>query len=351
MKYQGFSRARRSQKRRMWEVPTNARTVAWPPVPAAPTVCVVVPARNARTTVAGCIRSVAAQELDAVWEAVLVDDGSSDGTPELARAAASDAGLDLRVIHQEPAGPAAARNRGVAESTASVLAFLDSDCFPARGWLRAGVEALEAADLVQGRVTPDPDFVRGPFDRTLHVTRPSPLFESANLFVRRELFDRVHGFEAWLDPEVGKAVAEDVWFGWRARRAGARIGFAPDALAHHAVFREGAVAHVLERRRLAHFPALAAKVPELRDEFFFGRWFLTARTAAFDAAVAAVLAAGISRSPLPLAAAAPYAALLLREAAAWRRLGPQVAVVHLAADSVGFASLVRGSLRRRALVL
>jgi glycosyltransferase involved in cell wall biosynthesis len=320
-------------------------------VPEAPTACVVVPARDARATIARCIRSLAAQRLDAGWEAVLVDDGSSDGTVELAEAAASDGGLDLRVIRQERAGPAAARNRGAAESAATALAFLDSDCFPAPGWLHAGLEALRAAELVQGRVTPDPGFVRGPFDRTLHVTGPSPLFESANLFVRRELFERVRGFEAWLDPEVGKAVAEDVWFGWRARRAGARIAFAPDALAHHAVFREGALAHVLERRRLAHFPALAAKVPELRDEFFFGRWFLTARSAAFDAAVAAVAAARVSHSPIPLAGAAPYAALLLREAATWRRLAPQVAAARLAADAVGFASLVRGSVRRRALVL
>lgn len=321
-------------------------------MPAAPTVCVVVPARDARATIARCIRSIAAQELDAGWEAVLVDDGSSDGTPELAEAAATSAGLALRVIRQTAAGPAAARNRGVAESTtASALAFVDSDCFPAPGWLRAGVEALRAADLVQGRVTPDPDFIRGPFDRTLHVTGPSPLFESANLFARRELFDRLNGFEAWLEPDVGKAVAEDVWFGWRARRAGARIAFAHGALAHHAVFREGALAHVLERRRLAHFPALAAKVPELRDEFFFGRWFLTPRTAAFDAAAAGVLAAAMSRSPLPLSTAAPYTALLLREALAWSRLAPQVAAVRLAADAVGFASLVRGSLRRRALVL
>ncbi|MGH2838860.1 MAG: glycosyltransferase family 2 protein, partial [Thermoleophilaceae bacterium] len=200
---------------------------------------------------------------------------------------------------------------------------------------------------VQGRVTPDPEFVRGPFDRTLHVNGPSPLFESANLFVERALFDRLGGFEAWLEPEVGKAVAEDIWFGWRARRDGERTAYAPDALVHHAVFRHGAISHVLERRRLAHFPAIAAKVPELRDEFFFARWFLSPRTAAFDAAVLALLSR--RRAALPLAL--PYVWMLASEARAWGPLARQVAPVRLAADAVGFIALARGSLKRRSAVL
>jgi glycosyltransferase involved in cell wall biosynthesis len=309
-----------------------------------PQVAVVIPARDARATVERCIRCLAAQDLEQPWEAVLVDDGSSDGTAEAAQAVAAESGLKLRVERMAGEGPAAARNRGAAVTDAPALAFLDADCFPEHGWLRAGQRALEGADLVQGRVVPDPAFTRGPFDRTLHVDGASPLFESANLFVAREWFDRAGGFDAWLEPEVGKAVAEDVWFGWCARRAGARTAFAADALAHHAVFREGAVAHVLDRRRLAHFPAVAARVPELRREFFTARVFLNSRTAAFDLAMAGMVC---RRRSLAL----PYLAMLLAEALPWGRLAPQVVPVRLAADAVGFASLVRGSIRRRSVVL
>ena len=316
-------------------------------VPPGPAIAVVIPARNAAATIARCVRCVARQRLDAAWETVLVDDGSDDATVAQAAAAAADAGLELRVERLEASGPAAARNRGAEVTRAPALAFLDADCFPAPGWLAAGLAALDGARLVQGRVEPDPDFARGPFDRTLHVAGPSPLFESANLFVARTLFERLRGFEEWLAPEVGKAVAEDVWLGWRARRAGERTAFAPAALAHHAVFREGAVAHVLERRRLAHFPAIAARIPEIRSDLFFGHWFLSRRTAAFDLAVVAL--ATRRRGALPLAA--PYAWMLLGEALAWRGLAPKVIPVRLAADAVGLIALARGSLRRRSLVL
>jgi len=327
--------------------PRKGASVALGGVPPGPQIAVVIPARDAAATVARCVACVARQQLDAPWRAILVDDGSSDDTASVAAAAAKQAGLDLRVERLPAAGPAAARNHGASLTDAPALAFLDADCFPAPGWLAAGLRALERAPLVQGRVVPDPEFVRGPFDRTLHVSGPSPLFESANLFLAAELLERLGGFESWLEPQVGKAVAEDVWLGWRARRSGARTAFAPDALAHHAVFREGALAHVLEQRRLAHFPAIAARIPEIRGELFFARWFLSRRTAAFDLAALAL----VTRRRAALALALPYLWMLLGEALPWRRLAPRVIPVRLAADAVGLIALVRGSLRRRSPVL
>ena len=307
-------------------------------------IAVVVPAQNAMATVERCVRSLAAQELDEPWEAVLVDNASADGTGDAARRAAEESGLDLKVVAGPGLGPGLARNAGAAATTAPLLAFLDSDCFAAVDWLSRGVEALAGRDLVQGQVRPDPDFVRGPFDRTLHVTGPSPLFESANLFVRRELFERLGGFQDGIEGHDRRPFGEDVWFGWRARRGGAAIDFCSEALAHHAVFREGAVAHILERRRLSHFAEAAARVPELRRELFFARVFLSPRTAAFDLALLGL----VSRRR---ALALPYLCLLGREAVAWRTLAWKVAPVRLAADAVGFSALVRGSLKRRSAVL
>jgi hypothetical protein len=108
---------------------------------------------------------------------------------------------------------------------------------PAPGWLRAGIDALRHADLVQGRVLPTPEARPHPLDRSLWVERESCLFESANLLLRAELFQVLGGFEELVE-SGGRPIGEDVWLGWRARRMGAKIAFSSDALVWHAVFRQ-----------------------------------------------------------------------------------------------------------------
>jgi len=309
-----------------------------------PAVSVIVPARDAAPTLARALACVAAQDVD--HELIVVDDGSADATAALARERGA------RVLAGTGAGPAAARNLGAAEASAGALAFLDADCFPAPGWLSAGLRSLEGADLVQGAVRGDPNVERGPFDRTLWVTDAWGLFESANLFVSRAAFARLGGFEGWLGQATAKELAEDTWLGWRARRAGMRTAFAPDALVHHAVFARGARGYVAERARLRFFPALARRIPELRTDLFFARAFLNRRSAAFDLALAGGVAAAAARHPALVAAAAPYAALALADARRWgRRALPAVLAANVAADAVGAAALAYGSAQARSLLL
>jgi glycosyltransferase involved in cell wall biosynthesis len=297
---------------------------------------VVIPARDAAATIGGTLAALVAQQPD---EVIVVDDGSRDATA----AVAERSPVVTRVVRGAGAGPGAARNAGAALATGDVLAFLDADCVPQPGWLRAGVRALSEADLVQGRTTPPPDAPLGPFDRTLWVVAPWGLFETANLFVRRDLFERLGGFEPWLSPARGKELAEDVWFGWRAVRAGARTAFCDEALVHHAVFERGPREYVAERLRLRYFPAMAKRMPELRDTFFWRRVFLSPRSAAFDAAVAGLVLAAAARRPWPLALAAPYVSLARHRPRAWP--------VDALADAAGLAALLAGSARARSLVL
>lgn len=305
---------------------------------------VVVPAHNAEATLPRTLEALAGQDFDGPYEVLVVDNGSvdrtanvGDGFPEL-----------VRTIRQADLGAAVGRNVGVAQSSGSALAFCDSDVFPTAGWLQAGVEALTGADLVQGHVLPDPQARMGPFDRSLWITHEVGLYETANLFVTREAFDRVGGFADWIRLDGGRPFGEDVWFGWRARRLGVTTAFCEGALAHHAVFERGWREYAGERGRLRYFPAMAATIPELREHFFYRRLFLNSRTAALDLGLAGALAALALRSPLPLAALAPYARHVARGArpfgvASW----PGVAGAHVIADAVGFAALVRGSLRYR----
>jgi hypothetical protein len=103
---------------------------------------------------------------------------------------------------------------------------------------------------------------------------------------------------------------------------------------------------------------MVAKVPELRGDFLHRRWFLTPRSAAFDLALlgaGAAVAVGVALSPvlaaIPLLAAVPYARAVGRTALRWRRRAPLVATAELAADAVGFAAMVGGSIARRSMVL
>jgi glycosyltransferase involved in cell wall biosynthesis len=318
-----------------------------------PRVSVIVPARDAEGTLARTLECLVRQRLEEPYEVIVVDDGSRDGTASIA----AGTGGPVRLVTGRGAGSSAARNLGVSQASGAVLAFTDADCFPTEGWLAAGLRVLGGVDLVAGAVAPDPGAPLGPFDRTVWVERETGLYETANLLIRRAVFERIGGFEPWLsdpgqtrgwtNPELG----EDVWLGWRARRAGARTAFAPDALVHHAVHPRGPAGYVSERRRVRHFPAMAARVPELRDQFFFARTFLSRRTAMFDAALLGGAAALLTGSRLPLVAAAPYARQLARRSKPYRRRAPVVAAVDAVADGVAFAALVRGSVRNRTLVI
>jgi glycosyltransferase involved in cell wall biosynthesis len=307
-------------------------------------VSVVIPARDAAERIERTLAAIADQDFGGRYEVIVVDDGSRDGTARLAERAGA------RVVrNRTPLGPAGARNAGVAVSTGGIIAFTDADCVPERGWLHAGVAACEQADLVQGRVEPDPDHPPGPFDHTISVPAESLLYETANLFVRREWFDRVGGFQPFIDPAEGH-FGEDVVFAWSARRLGARAAFNPDAIVRHEVVARPASEWLRERRRLALFPELIRAVPELRDRMPAGV-FLSARTALFDLALAALVLSVLSGRRWPLVATLPYARRSLPTWEPFTRAALRDNAALVAGDCVGFAALLRGSLRARTLVL
>lgn len=112
-----------------------------------PDISVIIPAYNREDVLPVTLRSLLRQTLPAA-EIIVVDDGSTDGTAEVAESF----GESVRVIRQENAGPAAARNRGFRESTGEFIHFFDSDDVALPNKHEVQVEALEkrGADIAYG---------------------------------------------------------------------------------------------------------------------------------------------------------------------------------------------------------
>jgi len=184
-------------------------------------VSVVIPFYNRRKTLARALDSVAAQSYPN-WEVVLVDDGSTDRSIDVAKDYAARFPGQIRVFRQQNGGPGVARNTGIAASRGSFVAFLDSD----DQWKPVFIDRVLAAF----HACPDVDWVytnvsrtdehgnaiipsvfdderSGPF-RSLKTRRcqhlniiEDPAFletairrtvkEGANSMVRRSVFDRV----------------------------------------------------------------------------------------------------------------------------------------------------------------
>lgn len=111
-----------------------------------PRVSVLTPFLNAERHLDAAIASVRAQAYPD-WELMLVDDGSSDSSLEIARRHAADDPGRIRVLDADPArkGAAAARNRGLEDSGGALIACLDADDLYGPQKLKRDVQALDAA--------------------------------------------------------------------------------------------------------------------------------------------------------------------------------------------------------------
>jgi glycosyltransferase involved in cell wall biosynthesis len=232
-----------------------------------PLISVMIGAYNAAPYLGEAIESVFAQDYDPI-ELIVVDDGSTDGTADVARSFAQ-----VQVIQQENGGNGAARNRAVENASGELYAFLDADDRFTSGKLtlqKAALDADPGLDIVFGHVR---EFVSPELDEetraSLRPPAPDPMpWTAPNLMlVRRESFERVGPFTTAV--RVGVTVD---WFA-RAAEAGLRYSILPDVVLERRLhtqnngLRESAsrsqylevIRQAMERRRAA---AEAAQVEE-----------------------------------------------------------------------------------------
>jgi len=204
-----------------------------------PRVSVVIPAFNYAEYLGDALDSVLAQTMDD-WECIVVDDGSTDDTPAVARAYASRDSR-IRFLQQQGRGPAGARNAGVRESTGTYLQFLDADDRLAPGKLEFHARFLDenpSVDIAYGFSTyfrtTAPDEVL--YSLHGHLSRPltAKVNDAAEALKQLELFNIMPVLSALLRRTVWERVSgfneavrgtEDWDFWLRAAIAGCTFRF------------------------------------------------------------------------------------------------------------------------------
>lgn len=192
-----------------------------------PLVSVVIPAFNAQAFIAEAIESVLAQDHGPVG-VVVVDDGSTDGTAEVASR------YPVEVVSQENAGQAAARNTGVATTQGPFVSFLDADDM----WMPSKL-STEVAHLL---THPDLDYVLVRMQRSLLPGAPWPPGTPARWFdepqpgtlpsaglVRRAVLERIGPFDTRYRH------GSDTEWQARAADAGVRWELLPDVLVQYRI--------------------------------------------------------------------------------------------------------------------
>jgi len=200
---------------------------------------VVIPTRDRPDELDTCLEALASQSLPRDrFEVIVVDDGSR--VPVAPRLDAWRGRLNLGHAWTPGAGPAAARNTGVALAAGRCLAFTDDDCRPSPGWLHAMLGVLRrrpgtlaggrTVNLLNDRATSETSQVITEVVHDYYNADPerARFFSSNNLAAEAVAFRDLGGF----DPAFRTSEDRDLCHRWSA--SGQPLVYVPDALVGHA---------------------------------------------------------------------------------------------------------------------
>lgn len=198
----------------------------------APQVSVVIPVLNAGDTLGEQLQALAEQDYAGIWEVVVADNGSTDGTGDVVEHWQRSMPF-LRRVEAGPRGLARARWRGCEQAHGDLIAICDGDDVVTPGWLSALVLALEDHDLAGGPLEwARLNGGRATYWGSPHAGPPSalsylPYASGSNIAFHRRVVESLGGWDATFP-----GGAEDIDFSWRAQQEGFTLGWAPNALIH-----------------------------------------------------------------------------------------------------------------------
>ena len=229
----GLTRRDRTPKPALAAVAAAYSELPMPLPPAVPRISVIVCSYNGSETIDDCLTGLG-QLAYPNFEVIVVSDGSTDATAEIARR------HDVKLIETPNRGLASARNTGLVASSGEIVAYIDDDARPDPDWLTFLARAFETGDwgAVGGPNVPWPGAIEvaqavanapgGP-THVLISDREAEHIPGCNMAFRRSALEAIEGF----DPQF-RAAGDDVDVCWRLTEAGYRIGFhAGAAVWHH----------------------------------------------------------------------------------------------------------------------
>ncbi len=202
-------------------------------------VSVVIPTYNRRSILEKCLLALEQQALPSeveAYEVIVVDDGSTDGTPTWLKDEVSRF-PHVRMVEQEHGGPAEGRNRGVDHARGDVIVFIDSDLVVTESFLACHARALRRCWQRRGdRLC----FTYGAVINTANFEHPTTephklqdlswaYFATGNVAIDREVLERSGLFDVgfrlygWEDLELGE----------RLRQMGVELVKCPEAVGYH----------------------------------------------------------------------------------------------------------------------
>ena len=202
-------------------------------------VSVVIPTYNRRPILEKCLLALEQQQACPLidrYEVVVVDDGSTDGTPDWLRENATRF-PHVRLIEQSHGGPAEGRNRGVDHAQGDVIVFIDSDLVVTDSFLSCHAGSLVSSWAERGdRLC----FTYGAVVNTANFEQPTAerhklrdlswaYFATGNVAIDKEVLQRAGLFDTgfrlygWEDLELGE----------RLRRMGVKLIKCPAAVGYH----------------------------------------------------------------------------------------------------------------------
>lgn len=222
---------------------------------------VIVCSRNGASTLRACLEALGRQTYPH-HEVLLIDDGSTDDTPEIARSFAF-----VRYHRQNHGGLSAARNYGMKLAAGELLAYTDDDCIPDEDWLEHLSSAFDAPEWVAAGGPNIPPPPRNETEACVAAAPGAPShvlindeeaehLPGCNLVIRKDALMAIGGFR-----EEFTTAGDDVDICWRLRNAGGKLRFVPAAFVwHHRRFtvqaylrQQSGYGHA-EAMLMAHYP-------------------------------------------------------------------------------------------------